>query len=278
MFLTTQKLRAAARTAALLLLSLPVAADQRGHHPGNPAPRSKMRPLAADRPDATESPQTVDAGHVQLEIDVAAYVRDRADAVVDAWAFGVANVKLGLTHNLDVQLVVPTWQRVKTPAGTVDGFGDLVLRAKVNLWGNDGDRPTAFALLPFVKFPTAEDGLGNDEVEGGIVFPFGTELPGGWGLGLQVGIDVVRNSADTDHDVDVSQTIVLGHDIHGPLAGFVELFSLFPGESGAGWVGTLNAGLTYAVDEDTQLDLATFVGLSREAEDVTVFFGVTRRF
>ena len=71
---------------------------------------------------------------------------------------------------------------------------------------------------------------------------------------------------------------MLGHDIVGPLAGFVEFSSLFPGDSEAGWIGTLNVGLTYAIDQNTQLDVGAFLGLSSEAEDVVVFLGITRRF
>ena len=35
----------------------------------NPTPDTELRELSADRPDKTDSPLTVDAGHFQLEID-----------------------------------------------------------------------------------------------------------------------------------------------------------------------------------------------------------------
>lgn len=34
----------------------------------NPTPRELMREMSTDRPDATESPYTVDAGHFQAEL------------------------------------------------------------------------------------------------------------------------------------------------------------------------------------------------------------------
>ncbi|MEY4692414.1 MAG: hypothetical protein RIT19_2739, partial [Verrucomicrobiota bacterium] len=37
----------------------------------DPVPRQRLRPLATDRPDQTESAYSVDAGHVQFEVDVA---------------------------------------------------------------------------------------------------------------------------------------------------------------------------------------------------------------
>ena len=35
----------------------------------NPVPKDLMRELAADRPDKTDCPFTVDAGHFQIEMD-----------------------------------------------------------------------------------------------------------------------------------------------------------------------------------------------------------------
>lgn len=35
----------------------------------NPTPSGQLREPASDRPDFTESPSTVDAGHAQLEMD-----------------------------------------------------------------------------------------------------------------------------------------------------------------------------------------------------------------
>ena len=264
--------------AALPAMAAPASAEERqgGYHLFKPVPKGQLRTLAADRPDATESPQTVDAGHAQLEMDVAAYLRDRSGADVEGVALGTANIKLGLTHNVDLQLVLEPYSRVRERAGgvttTTKGFGDITLRVKVNLWGNDGDRRTAFAVMPFVVFPTSE---GKDDVEGGVILTMGVDLPQGWGLGIQLELDVVRNGAT---DVDISHTIVLGHDIVGALAGFVEIFSLFPGESGADWVGTFNVGLTYALNDDVQLDVGAFIGLSNAADDFVIFCGFTWRF
>ncbi len=54
--------------------------------------------------------------------------------------------------------------------------GDLTARLKINLWGDDGGT-TAFGLLPYLKFPTSTDSLGNNAVEGGLILPFAVNLP-----------------------------------------------------------------------------------------------------
>ena len=62
--------------------------DKSGYSLLNPTPREHWRPLSADRPDFTESPYTVDAGAMQLEMSFAEYAKN---GDVDAWAVAPAN-------------------------------------------------------------------------------------------------------------------------------------------------------------------------------------------
>lgn len=58
-----------------------VAEDKSGYTLFNPTPDRQLRDMSTDRPDATESPYTVDAGRIQLEMDLAGYTQDRRDGV-----------------------------------------------------------------------------------------------------------------------------------------------------------------------------------------------------
>ena len=280
MILTNQKFAVA---LFLLGLALPVHAQwksQRGYHLFHPVPRDEMRPLSADRPDATESTQTVDAGHVQLEMDIALYLKDRGRFSEDTFAFAATNMKLGLSHNVDLQLIWSPYVRAKTRASGFtereEGISNLGIRTKINLWGNDGDTKTSLALLPFVVVPLGNESVGDDDIQGGLVVPFAMDLPRGWGLGAQLGVEVVRNDADDGYRADFTQTVVVGRDIVGNLAGFVEFASVAPSEGS--WFGTVNVGLTYAIGENVQLDVATFIGVNDVAPDFVLFTGITWRF
>jgi hypothetical protein len=72
-----------------------------------------MRDLSTDRPDKTESPNTVDAGHFQYEGDIVSYIHNQSDKdVIQDFSFNNMNLKLGITNNIDFQLIIPTYNRV----------------------------------------------------------------------------------------------------------------------------------------------------------------------
>src|SRR5262245_45293811 len=142
------------------------APDKSGYTLFNRTPEAQLRELSTDRPDLTESPYSVDAGWWQVEMDIAAFTRTRdtldgADAKSTSLSVANVNIKVGLTNNIDLQTVMSTytWERDNDRiAGTrekISGFGDLVSRLKINLWGNDGGK-TAGAIMPFIKWPTAQ--------------------------------------------------------------------------------------------------------------------------
>ena len=207
-----------------------------------------MRELSTDRPDKTESPYTVDAGHFQWEMDFAVFTLERVDgAQSQTWNIAPVNIKVGLTNNMDLQLFFDSYihERIEghraRAAETTDGVGDLTTRLKINLWGDDGGT-TAFAIMPFIKAPTNSHGLGNDAVEGGVIFPLAVALPGAWDMGLQTEVDFRRNESNRGSHAEFINSVTFSHDIAGKLGGYVEFFSNVSTERGVRWVGTVDLG------------------------------------
>jgi hypothetical protein len=249
-----------------------------------PTPDSLLRELVTDRPDKTEAPYTVDAGHFQVELDLVTYTRDTADGTrTERYGVAPVNFKAGLLNNVDLQLIAETWNRVSERSGTPrrssakSGFGDTTARLKINFWGNDGG-DSAFALMPYVKFPTNQNALGNKSVEGGLIVPLALKLPDGWGLGLMHETDIVRNDAGGGYHAEFVHTATFDHEICGTLGGYIEFFSLLSGKRGPRWVGTLDLGLTYGFSQTTQLDAGVNLGLTRSADDINPFVGLSVRF
>lgn len=247
-----------------------------------------MRDLSTDRPDVTESPYTVDAGHYQVEMDILGFSydrhnRDRADIRAEGWSWASTNFKAGLLHNLDLQIIVPFYNHVRTDdrtAGAITqqrGFGDVTARLKLNVWGNDGGN-TALALMPFVKFPTAHDELGNGAFEGGLIVPLAVALPAGWSLGLMAEFDCNEDADGGGYHAEFVNSITFGHAIVGPVGGYAEIASTATTEPGGRWRATINLGLTYAINDNVQLDGGVNIGLTRDTDDLNPFVGFSWRF
>ena len=151
------------------------------------------------------------------------------------------------------------------------------MRLKMNLWGNDGGK-TAFAILPFVKFPTNTNHLGNNSVEGGVILPLMVKLPGDWDMGMETAASFLRNEFDHSHHTEFINSVSFGHNIVGKLDGYAEFFSNVSTERGSGWVGTVDVGLTYGLTANIQLDCGVNLGATRSADAMNPFTGMTVRF
>ena len=256
-----------------------------GFHLFNPTPRERWRPLAADRPDATESPISVDAGAYQIEASFAELGLDREDGnETTSLSIAPINFKIGLTNRIDLQLLINPLEHTNTSNARAEtGTDDVGFRVKINLWGNDmhetGEK-NALALLPYVVFPTGDDDVTDDAYQFGLIVPFSTELAGGWSLGAQVKTTFTHDdSAPTQTTAALAHTLVVGHDIAGDLAGYIEYIGEYSFHGDAEYRPTASAGLSYTLNADTVLDAGLLVGLDNgDTKDLRLFTGITRRF
>jgi hypothetical protein len=260
-----------------------VSPDKSVYNLFNPVPENLMRDLSPDRPDVTESAYTVDAGHYQLEMDFVNFTYGKTDGTTTkAWDMGDFNLKVGVLNTVDFQMVYDNYLNVRMEdssgkSTTQSGFGDLTTRLKVNLWGDDGGK-TAFALLPYVTFPTSTDHLENNEVEGGVIFPLAVSLPHDFDLSMETGVSVMENDDNDGYHEEFIVSASLDHQIIGNLSGFVEFASNFTTESHSSWVATVDTGLEYLVTKNIQLDLDCYFGVTHAAPDFNPFAGITWRF
>lgn len=258
--------------------------EKNGYDLFDPTPVALLRDFSTDRPDKTESPFTVDAGHFQIEFDLLNFTYDRSELErLKMLAIAPINFKIGLLNNVDLQVVAQTYNiqwkhdREANDSTRMEGFGDLLLRCKVNLWGNDGGR-TAFGVMPFIKLPTNQDDLGNRAVEGGIILPLAIQLPGEWDLGAMLEVDHSQDSQGSDYHQEIIESVTVGHALIGRLSGYMELFSSLSTERGADWIATLDFGVTYELRRNVQLDAGMNIGLTDAADDLNPFIGLSVRY
>jgi hypothetical protein len=252
-----------------------------------PVPEGLMRELAPDRPDKTDCPFTVDAGHFQIEMDFAnlTYNRpnsQRGNTRFTAVEIAPVNIKAGLLNNLDFQLVFTSFRTEKIEdlnTGTIrhrSGFDGITPRFKLNVCGNDGGF-FALGLLPFVKLPVNTDHSGNAFVEGGVAVPYSFDIPG-WDVGLQAAFRANRNDAGGGYHGEFDNSISIGHSLIGNLSVAAEFFSSVSTERDADWVGTVDTWLTYQVNKNLRLDGGVYIGVTLAADDWHPWLGMTWRF
>jgi hypothetical protein len=230
------------------------------YHLFKPVPRAQLREFALDRPDVTESPQTVDAGHFQFEGDVVKWIKQNGGVskrTVNIWS---GLYKIGISENFDFHVIYEAYNINQDNDGKKidEGAGVLTFRMKKNLWGNNGDKKTGFGLLPYVTFTSGDPFVKNQDVIFGLGFPFSTELFSSLEVGLQPQIDFIPDE-NGNYTVGFFQSVMIGSTIVGNLDYFAEAVFYFLND---GNQYLLNGGLIYNVTPNVKIDLATNVGLN----------------
>lgn len=270
---------------AIQLIPTVVLADS--FHLFNPVPKEKMHDFATDRPDRTESPITVDAGHFQIETDFIVINQNQTTVSgqeIKTSGFGVmvSNLKAGLTDNIDFQVVLTPYVTGKASVNGVDtqdlsGFGDTTLRLKWNLIGNnEGD--FSFGLMPFMTLPTSSGGMGHKKIEAGLIAPFGLSLPNEWEMGGMFQYNRAKNDADDVFHHEYVTSLTMGHSVYGDFDGYVEFWNQISSELDSKWEATLDFGLLYHVAKDVQLDAGVNIGITEATDDLNPFLGISARF
>ena len=128
--------------------------------------------------------------------------------------------------------------------------------------------------MPFMKWPIAASDLRNGKTEGGVIFPFALDIAPGWGLGAMTEVDRIADGAGVYQTVFVN-AVTVGRDLtrrHGVYAEFFTVAGPFQ------WQGQADAGWTYAIGENFQLDAGCNFGVTRSAPDFSPFVGLSFRF
>jgi hypothetical protein len=229
------------------------------------------------RPGATESPIATPKGYLQVETELGGYDHDRESGVATSETrLAATTFRYGIANGADVEVIIAPFVRDRLEAAggreTVSGFGDVTLRARRTVFGQDGEGP-ALALIGFFTLPTAEDGLGADKAEGGLIATGVQPLSQSASLTLTFGAAAIHDGVyqgDLYGGANVSFTLSEKAGI------YVEAFA--DKAAHADVAATFDVGGTYLLDAVTQLDCGVNLGVTRAADDVSVFAGWSHRF
>jgi len=257
----------------------------------NPTPENLLRELTTDRPDMTESPFTVDAGHVQLETHIFGHLRSQPDhdgTITKFYELGETDIRIGLTNRMEFNLLVAPYGIVHTRrsdavmATRVSGSGGIDLRMKINLWGNDTfekSGATALGLLPFVTLPTDRDnGISPSGIEGGFILPFAVKLTDKWSLGTNAGFNIVRNDDKPGTHTEWVTSASLCYEWTDAFNTYYEAAGRFGTRDPRGEIGLMGMGFIYKLRRDLQLDGGVNFGITKAADRINPFIGISARF
>ncbi|MBS0479551.1 MAG: transporter [Proteobacteria bacterium] len=260
-------------TAALaaLIVAVPAAAQD------------KLRDYCPDRPGIGTPACITDAGHVSVESALVDWTLDKeAGGRTDTVVIGDTLVRIGLTDTIEAQV---DW----TPVGFVRGraggavsraarVGDVTLGLRANLAGPDG-KGLSVALQPFVTLPVGRAPVGAGDWGAGLVVPVTYDLSDKVNVQFAPETDAAVDQDGRGRHLAVSAVVGIGYALTDRLALEAE-GEVKRDDDPAGAATRERAGLSlaYKANDNLQLDVGGVAGLSRNAPDVELYAGISRRF
>ena len=260
--------------------------DKSGYTLFDPVPDDLLRKFAPDRPTKGFSVRTVDAGHFEIETDLVNYTYSKYLGVTTRNYQALdPTFKLGVTNWMDVEVQFNGLQYAQMFDGgpvpnfqNSTGFGDVFLRTKINLLGNDSG-PIGFALIPYVKLPSSTPLISNGAVEGGLIAPLALR-PADFIVTLMTEVDDLKSATSNNRYANFVNLVSVSHGVPGTegVNAMVELFSSVGTDPGTAPIYTLDFGMNFRLSQHIILDVGLNLGLNSAAPKAQVYTGISARF
>ena len=267
----------------------PACANKNQYTIFNPTPTECLREYEPDRPDQTDGPFTIDAGHVALETDIVNYALSSPDeegTVTEKFLFGSTDIRVGLTNNLEVDALVQPINALKTrskhPSKTHWAAGPdmLEIGARYVFYGQDTfNRPgaTALGIRPFIEIPTVRNGVGEEDVEAGLSGLFAIMFSEKVELEVMSEIDLAKNEEGSGYHAEYFNTASLSYEWTPKISTYLEVATLYGNEGPSGIVN-LGVGVWYYINENLVLDFGSNFGVTEAADRINPWIGISKRF
>ena len=241
-------------------------------------------PISPDRPGVAETGEVVGKGRVQLETSVQ-WERQRDDALHTRTLSTPTLLRIGLGERTELRVetdgrnVIHASDPATGERSTVAGYADTSLGLKWHVADQQGTgfgTPSLGVLLQ-ADLPSGSRELRGKGVRPSLSLPAEWELPGGYSLGVMPGLGVDSDDQDKRYGYGLLAA-ELGKKFSERLGGFVELAApQIAGASHGGIQAIVDAGFTWLVNKDCQLDVAVVHGLNRRSPDLGLAFGISLR-
>lgn len=262
----------------------PAAAESLWHW--QPAPLDG--PLVTDRPDFTESVETVPRGHAQFESGYTFTLDGEGTDKTRSHTTPEGLLRVGLSDDFELRIGWEgySWVSERTRglsrAGRriwvsewSQGASDTSLGFKQGLGGQDGWRP-ALGLIGAITAPSGSADFSSGDVDPEAKFLWAYDLTDELSLAGNANLGVPTE--DGRRFVQASASVSLGVSITDGIGAYTEYFGFYPAGRGADCSHIFNGGLTWQLTDNLQLDWRAGFGLNEEAEDFFTGIGFAIRF
>ena len=224
---------------------------------------AQAEPLVTDRPDATESSSVVAPRFAQFEIGLTTGDDTNGESFTQS---GGSLLRVGLVEDWELRLGWDGYQ--DGPAGAGAGDGLLGFKYRIAPEARETFFPE-MALLVHTTVPWGADDFSSDEFDPSFLFAFSHTLNDRWSLGYNLGAQLATSDTANGSDTTLASglySVALGYGATEQLSFFLEVFGDV-GLSAETSSTSLDGGLTWLFNDDSQLDLFAGVGLDDDAED-----------
>jgi hypothetical protein len=243
------------------------------------------RDYCPTRPGLGTTPCTIAPGHVSVEVALTDWTLEqdstqRSDTVLVGDSF----VRLGLSDSIEAQFGWTPFGHVRTRdklAGTVDSanrVGDATLGLKANLLHPDGSG-VSVAVQPFVTIPVGRAPLGAGDWGAGVVVPVTFDLSDTVNFATTTEADAAVDQGGHGRHFAASETLGLGFKLSKTLTATIEGQVLRDEDpAGSTTQGLASLSLAWLAKNNLQFDIGGVAGLNRDAPDLELYVGMSRRF
>jgi hypothetical protein len=238
-------------------------------------------PLASDRPDFTEASCTVGRGVCQLEMGYTYFHDDDGVTSLNSHSFPEMLLRMGVLADwLELRLAWNYGHEALATGGvrnSTSGSEDLYLGLKLGLTPQQGIFPE-MSLMPQMTVPLGS-AFTADRVLPGVNWLYGWEVSECISTAGSTQLNLSVDGGTGNEYVEMAQSWTIGLSLAENLGMYTEWFVLAP--AGADTARTehyLDAGFTYSVTNNLQLDIRAGKGVSAAAVDFFAGTGLVARF
>ena len=236
---------------------------------------TEIEAIVTDRPDYTESVETVPAGKIQIE---GGYTYTQSDRHSASQSFGEALIRVSSGRNSELRIGLNSYDVNHGPEGSNHGLEDADIGVKIRLTEGKqytGLRHPAVSVIALTSLPTGTGSERGRDLQPTVKLCLGFDLTQRLGLGVNANYSYI--SDDTGHYSQFNPSASFGYTLTDRVGSYFEYYGFYP-EGQRPKTHYFDTGLTYLINNDTQLDVRIGAGLNGASDDFFIGTGGAVRF